>query len=265
MVFRCEDKPDTLHPEGSFRTRSVRRLTLNGRNGGHPPTAVWNAGQTGTGRAERTRSLRLPRLSSILVTWIWASASVSLRGLKTLHAILFVQASLFSVHGTSENISVQLIQMCFECLPRCWWTVIYLCINGELVLRHIKVITCVRSEVVSVFMHITRNECDISDCKSAFIFFTVAVCGWFGLIIQLNWKRNCVHPGNQLFPFRWNNRLSTFKGSDWPLKSGKRRSWLFTLWKMWAAALDTWENVWNLQNNNTQKKAYWTAIKKKNP
>ncbi|XP_077466632.1 neuropeptide Y receptor Y7 [Stigmatopora argus] len=40
MVFRCEDKPDSFHPEGSFRTRSMRRLTLNGRNGGHPPTAV---------------------------------------------------------------------------------------------------------------------------------------------------------------------------------------------------------------------------------
>ena len=40
MVFRCEDKPDAFHPEGSFRTRSLRRLTLNGRNGGHPPTAV---------------------------------------------------------------------------------------------------------------------------------------------------------------------------------------------------------------------------------
>ncbi|KAM9835257.1 neuropeptide Y receptor Y7 [Syngnathus typhle] len=40
MVFRCEDKPDSFHAEGSFRTRSMRRLTLNGRNGGHPPTAV---------------------------------------------------------------------------------------------------------------------------------------------------------------------------------------------------------------------------------
>lgn len=40
MVFRCEDKPDSFHPEGSFRTRSIRGLTLNGRNGGHPPTAV---------------------------------------------------------------------------------------------------------------------------------------------------------------------------------------------------------------------------------
>ncbi|XP_034546124.1 neuropeptide Y receptor Y7 isoform X2 [Notolabrus celidotus] len=40
MVFRCEDKPDSFHPEGSFRTCSIRRLTLNGRNGGHPPTAV---------------------------------------------------------------------------------------------------------------------------------------------------------------------------------------------------------------------------------
>ncbi|XP_034454306.1 neuropeptide Y receptor Y7 [Hippoglossus hippoglossus] len=40
MVFRCEDKPDSFHTEGSLRTRSMRRLTLNGRNGGHPPTAV---------------------------------------------------------------------------------------------------------------------------------------------------------------------------------------------------------------------------------
>lgn len=40
MVFRCEDKPDSFHPDGSFRTRSVRRQTLNGRNGGHPPTFV---------------------------------------------------------------------------------------------------------------------------------------------------------------------------------------------------------------------------------
>lgn len=40
MVFRCEDKPDTFHPDGSFKTRSLRGLTLNGRNGGHPPTAV---------------------------------------------------------------------------------------------------------------------------------------------------------------------------------------------------------------------------------
>lgn len=39
-VFRCEDKPDTFHPEGSFRTRSLRRLTWNGRNSGHPPTPV---------------------------------------------------------------------------------------------------------------------------------------------------------------------------------------------------------------------------------
>ncbi|KAG7272066.1 hypothetical protein CRUP_001831 [Coryphaenoides rupestris] len=40
MVFRCEDKPDTFHPEGSFRTRSLRRLTLNSRKGGHTPTPV---------------------------------------------------------------------------------------------------------------------------------------------------------------------------------------------------------------------------------
>uniref|UniRef100_A0A674CXA1 Neuropeptide Y receptor type 2 n=1 Tax=Salmo trutta TaxID=8032 RepID=A0A674CXA1_SALTR len=40
MVFRCEDKPDSIHPEGSFRTRTLRRMSLNRRNGGHPPTAV---------------------------------------------------------------------------------------------------------------------------------------------------------------------------------------------------------------------------------
>ncbi|XP_018531133.1 neuropeptide Y receptor Y7 [Lates calcarifer] len=40
MVFRCEDKPESFHPEGSFRTRSIRGLSLNGRNGGQPPTAV---------------------------------------------------------------------------------------------------------------------------------------------------------------------------------------------------------------------------------
>ncbi|XP_047440434.1 neuropeptide Y receptor Y7 [Mugil cephalus] len=40
MVFRCEDKPESFHPEGSFRTRSMRGMTLNGCNGGHPPTAV---------------------------------------------------------------------------------------------------------------------------------------------------------------------------------------------------------------------------------
>nr|XP_040029813.1 neuropeptide Y receptor Y7 [Gasterosteus aculeatus aculeatus] len=40
MVFRCEDRPESFHPEGSFRTRSSRRLTLNGRNGGQHPTAV---------------------------------------------------------------------------------------------------------------------------------------------------------------------------------------------------------------------------------
>ena len=42
MVFRCEDKPESFHPEGSLRTRSIRGLTLNGRNGGHRPTAVWD-------------------------------------------------------------------------------------------------------------------------------------------------------------------------------------------------------------------------------
>ncbi|KAI1898040.1 hypothetical protein AGOR_G00068230 [Albula goreensis] len=40
MFFRCEHKPDTIHPEGSFRTRSQRTLTLNGQTTGHPLTAV---------------------------------------------------------------------------------------------------------------------------------------------------------------------------------------------------------------------------------
>ncbi|KAM8910029.1 neuropeptide Y receptor Y7 isoform 2-T2 [Spinachia spinachia] len=40
MVFRCEDKPESFQREGSFRTRSSRRPTLNGRNGGQHPTAV---------------------------------------------------------------------------------------------------------------------------------------------------------------------------------------------------------------------------------
>uniref|UniRef100_A0A3P9H959 Neuropeptide Y receptor type 2 n=1 Tax=Oryzias latipes TaxID=8090 RepID=A0A3P9H959_ORYLA len=40
MVFRCEDKPESFHPEGSFRTRSVRGPALNSRNGVPPPTAV---------------------------------------------------------------------------------------------------------------------------------------------------------------------------------------------------------------------------------
>ncbi|KAJ8396757.1 hypothetical protein AAFF_G00013560 [Aldrovandia affinis] len=40
MFFRCEHKPDTIHPEGSFRTRSLRTLTLNVQTGGHPLTTV---------------------------------------------------------------------------------------------------------------------------------------------------------------------------------------------------------------------------------
>ncbi|XP_035264485.1 neuropeptide Y receptor Y7 [Anguilla anguilla] len=40
MFFRCEHKPDTIHPEGSFRTRSLRTLHLNGHAAGHPRTAV---------------------------------------------------------------------------------------------------------------------------------------------------------------------------------------------------------------------------------
>ncbi|XP_028316245.1 neuropeptide Y receptor Y7 [Gouania willdenowi] len=38
MVFRCEDKPESFHAEGSFKTRSVRGVALNGRKDG--PTAV---------------------------------------------------------------------------------------------------------------------------------------------------------------------------------------------------------------------------------
>ncbi|KAG7328999.1 hypothetical protein KOW79_007173 [Hemibagrus wyckioides] len=38
MFFRCEHKPDTIHPEGSFRTRTLRGLILY--NNGHPATAV---------------------------------------------------------------------------------------------------------------------------------------------------------------------------------------------------------------------------------
>ncbi|MBN3305862.1 NPY2R protein, partial [Amia calva] len=40
MFFRCEHKPETIHPEGSLRTRSQRALTLNGPSTGQPPTAV---------------------------------------------------------------------------------------------------------------------------------------------------------------------------------------------------------------------------------
>lgn len=48
MFFRCEHKPDTIHPEGSFKTRSKRGLIVNGGGhhnnndggGGHQPTAV---------------------------------------------------------------------------------------------------------------------------------------------------------------------------------------------------------------------------------
>lgn len=38
MFFRCEHKPDTIHPEGSFRTRTLRGLILY--NNGQPATAV---------------------------------------------------------------------------------------------------------------------------------------------------------------------------------------------------------------------------------
>ncbi|XP_076148833.1 neuropeptide Y receptor Y7 [Alosa pseudoharengus] len=40
MFFRCEHKPDTIHPEGSFKTRSQRGLIVNGHHGGHRPTPV---------------------------------------------------------------------------------------------------------------------------------------------------------------------------------------------------------------------------------
>ncbi|KAL4648767.1 neuropeptide Y receptor type 2-like [Arapaima gigas] len=40
MFFRCEHKPETIHPEGSFRTRSHRALTLQGPTNGHVPAAV---------------------------------------------------------------------------------------------------------------------------------------------------------------------------------------------------------------------------------
>ncbi|XP_030622216.1 neuropeptide Y receptor Y7 [Chanos chanos] len=40
MFFRCEHKPDTIHPEGSFRTRSLRGLIVNGPNDGQPAAAV---------------------------------------------------------------------------------------------------------------------------------------------------------------------------------------------------------------------------------
>ncbi|XP_061089967.1 neuropeptide Y receptor Y7 [Conger conger] len=40
MFFRCKHKPETIHPEGSFRTRSHRALALNGPTTGHPRTAV---------------------------------------------------------------------------------------------------------------------------------------------------------------------------------------------------------------------------------
>ncbi|XP_016087951.1 neuropeptide Y receptor type 2-like [Sinocyclocheilus grahami] len=40
MFFRCEHKPDTIYPDGSFRTRSLRGMIVNGYNAGHPATAV---------------------------------------------------------------------------------------------------------------------------------------------------------------------------------------------------------------------------------
>ncbi|XP_062856223.1 neuropeptide Y receptor Y7 [Trichomycterus rosablanca] len=40
MFFRCQHKPDTIHPEGSFRTRSMRGVVVNGYNTRQPATAV---------------------------------------------------------------------------------------------------------------------------------------------------------------------------------------------------------------------------------
>ncbi len=40
MFFRCEHKPDTIYPDGSFRTRSLRGMIANSYNDGHPATAV---------------------------------------------------------------------------------------------------------------------------------------------------------------------------------------------------------------------------------
>ncbi|XP_012689795.2 neuropeptide Y receptor Y7 [Clupea harengus] len=40
MFFRCEHKPDTIHMEGSFKTRSQRGLIVNRHNDGCRPTAV---------------------------------------------------------------------------------------------------------------------------------------------------------------------------------------------------------------------------------
>ena len=83
MVFRCEDKPDSFHAEGSFRTRSIRGLTLNGRNGGHPPTAVWDERNFLKKPVEynwtkgRTSGLWCLWFKSSLVTWmVWVSMSL---------------------------------------------------------------------------------------------------------------------------------------------------------------------------------------------
>ncbi|XP_023694605.1 neuropeptide Y receptor Y7 [Paramormyrops kingsleyae] len=40
MFFRCEHKPETIRPEGSFKTRSQRALAQCRQTGEHPPAAV---------------------------------------------------------------------------------------------------------------------------------------------------------------------------------------------------------------------------------
>ncbi|XP_077060966.1 neuropeptide Y receptor type 2-like [Siphateles boraxobius] len=40
MFFRCEHKPDSIYPDGSFRTRSLRGMIVNGFNEGQPAAAV---------------------------------------------------------------------------------------------------------------------------------------------------------------------------------------------------------------------------------
>ncbi|TRY91163.1 hypothetical protein DNTS_006094 [Danionella cerebrum] len=40
MFFRCENKPDSIFPDGSFRTRSLRGMIVNGYNDGQPAAAV---------------------------------------------------------------------------------------------------------------------------------------------------------------------------------------------------------------------------------
>ncbi|XP_067312878.1 neuropeptide Y receptor Y7 [Pseudorasbora parva] len=40
MFFRCEHKPDAIYPDGSFRTRSLRGMIVNGVTEGQPAAAV---------------------------------------------------------------------------------------------------------------------------------------------------------------------------------------------------------------------------------